>query len=139
MAGGLPESSCPRSSRASTAFCATRKTWMAGTSPAMTRRGVVCSSSPSHVHPGGERVLLDEVAAGLDQLAHQLGKDVVGLVDLLDLHLQERAGVDVERRLPQLARVHLAESLVALQRHAFAAGGGGGLEQADRAVDRRVL
>src|SRR5207237_6755943 len=41
----------------------------------------------SHVDAGRERVLLDELAARLDDVAHQLGEDVVGLVDLLDPHL----------------------------------------------------
>src|SRR6478672_465250 len=45
----------------------------------------------SHIHIGAERIILDEFAARLDHIAHQLGEDVVGLVDLLDPHLQERA------------------------------------------------
>src|SRR5262249_39067995 len=59
--------------------------------------------------------------------------------DFLDLHLQQRARVGVERRLPQLLGVHLAEALVALEREAFAAGAGDRLEQADRAMNRRLL
>src|SRR5262249_50746285 len=47
--------------------------------------------------------------------------------------------VGVERRLPQLLGVHLAEALVALQRDALAAGGGHRVEQIERPVDRRVL
>ena len=39
----------------------------------------------SHVHIGAERIVLDEFAARFDHVAHQLGEDVVGLVDLLDL------------------------------------------------------
>ena len=66
-------------------------------------------------------------------------KMYVGLVDLLDLHLQQRARVGVERGLPELLRVHLAQALVALQRDALAAGGDHRLEQADRAVDRGVF
>ena len=52
---------------------------------------------------------------GSTSIAHQLGEDIVGLVDLLDLHLQQRAFVGVERRFPELVRVHFAEALVALQ------------------------
>src|SRR4029077_3694081 len=40
---------------------------------------------------------------------------------------------------PQLARVHLAEALVALEREAFSPGVGYRLEQADGAVDHAVL
>ena len=58
----------------------------------------------SHVDVGAERIVLDEFAARLDHVAHQLGEDVVGLVDLLDLHLQQRARVGVERGFPELAR-----------------------------------
>jgi predicted nucleic acid-binding protein len=43
-----------------------------------------------HVDARRERVVLDEVAARLDQLAHQLGEDVVGVVDVL--HLQGTGG-----------------------------------------------
>ena len=39
----------------------------------------------------------------------------LGFVDLLHLHLQQRARVDVERGLPELLRVHLAQPFVALQ------------------------
>jgi hypothetical protein len=41
----------------------------------------------SHVDIGAKRVVLNELAPRLDHIAHQLGEDVVGLVDLLDLHL----------------------------------------------------
>jgi hypothetical protein len=41
----------------------------------------------SHIHIGAQRIVLDEFAARLDHVAHQLGEDVVGLVDLLDLDL----------------------------------------------------
>src|SRR2546422_129379 len=44
-----------------------------------------------------------------------------------------------ERAPPGLVRVHLARALVALQRDALAAGGGHRLEQADRAMDGRLL
>src|SRR5882724_2836849 len=90
---------------------------------------------PSHVDVGAERIILDEFAARLDHVTHQLGEDVVGLVDLLDLDLQERALVGVERGGPELFRIHLAEAFVALQRHALAAGVCHRLEQADRAMD----
>ena len=44
------------------------------------------------VEPRRELVL-DEFAARLDHVAHQLGEDVVGLVDLLDLDLYSNAAI----------------------------------------------
>ena len=57
----------------------------------------------------------------------------------LDLHLQQRARVEVERRLPELLRVHLAQTLVALQREALAAGRHHRVEQLARAVHHERL
>src|SRR6185437_3827325 len=90
-----------------------------------------------YVDVGGQRIVLDEFAAGFDHVAHQLGEDVVGLVDLLDLHLQQRASFGVERGFPELLRVHLAQAFVALQVESLAAGLGHGLEQVDGPVDGR--
>ena len=56
----------------------------------------------SHVQRGVQRVVLDEFAARLDHIAHQLGEQIVGLVGVLDLHLQQRARVLVQRGFPQL-------------------------------------
>src|ERR1700721_809759 len=89
----------------------------------------------SDVDVGAERIFLDEFAARLDHVAHQLGEDGVGLVDFLDLDLQQGALIGVQRGLPQLARVHLAEAFIALQLDALAAGAGHGLEQVNRPVD----
>lgn len=59
---------------------------MPGTSPGHDDR-------PSHpisdIDRRAQRMFLDEVAARLDHVAHQLGEDVVGLVDLFDLHLEQ--------------------------------------------------
>jgi hypothetical protein len=68
------------------------------------------SSHHARIHIGAERVVLDELAARLDHVAHQLGEDVVG-VNLLDL--QQRALVGIECGLPELARVNFAESFIA--------------------------
>src|SRR6476620_3099319 len=57
---------------------------------------------------------LDEVAAGLDPLAHELHEDVVRDPGGLDLDAQKRARRGVHRRLPELFGVHLAEALEAL-------------------------
>ena len=94
---------------------------------------------PSHVQVGDrERVLLDELAARLDDVAHQAREDLVGLAEVADLHLQQRAHVAVERGLPQLLGVHLAQPLVALHGDALAAGVVDGIEQRARAVHGRL-
>src|SRR6185437_15307524 len=49
------------------------------------------------------------------------------------------AGLAVERRLPELVLVHLAEALVALERHALAAGGVDRLEKLRGAGDNRRI
>src|SRR5579872_2241977 len=89
----------------------------------------------SHVHVGAQRIVLDEFAARFDQIAHQLGEDIVGLVDLLDFHLQQRTLVDIEGGFPELVRVHLAETFVALQLDALAPGVRDRLEQTDGAMN----
>jgi hypothetical protein len=63
-----------------------------------------------------QRILLDELAARLDHVAHQLGEDRVGDIGLVDLHHQHRAVLRIERGFPELLGVHLAETLVALDR-----------------------
>src|SRR3712207_1889114 len=93
----------------------------------------------SHVEVGDrEGVLLDELAARLDDVAHELDEQPVGVGRVLHLHLQERAHVAVEGRLPELLRRHLAEAFVALQLQALAAEGHDGVEQGQRAVDERL-
>src|SRR5712672_440983 len=72
---------------------------------------------PSHVQIDDvERIVLDEFAPRLHQLAHQLGEEIVRLVRMLDFHLQQRAGILIQRGLPQLVGVHLAQAFIALQR-----------------------
>ena len=55
-----------------------------------------------------ERVLLDELAARLHDLAHEGGEDLVRLLGVLDLHQPQDPHVRVEGRLPELLGVHLA-------------------------------
>src|SRR3954451_22641722 len=62
------------------------------------------------------RVLLDEGAPRLDVLTHEDGEDLVRLGGVVERDLQQRAGALVHRRLAELLVVHLAESLVALDR-----------------------
>ena len=45
----------------------------------------------SDVDGRAQRIVLDEFASRLDHVAHQLSEDVVGFVDFLDLHLQQRS------------------------------------------------
>src|SRR5262249_61637561 len=79
---------------------------------------------PSDVEvPHVERVLLDELPSRLDLVSHQGGEDLVGLVRVLDLHLEQCARLGIHGRLPELRRVHLAETLVALNLEALARGG----------------
>ncbi len=42
-----------------------------------------------------QRIGLNELAPWLDNVAHELGKQIVGLGHVFDLHLQERARVGV--------------------------------------------
>ena len=60
----------------------------------------------------------DEFAARFHVLAHERVEQPVGVDGLLDPDLKQRPPVGVHRRLPQLVGVHLAETLVPLQRGA---------------------
>src|SRR5262245_11935098 len=62
-----------------------------------------------------QRVLLDEIAAGFDGIAHEDGEHLVGADGIFHGDLEERARLRVHRRLPELLRIHLAEALVALE------------------------
>src|SRR5450759_826150 len=57
---------------------------------------------------------LDEVLAGLHPLAHQHREDLVRDGRVLDLHFEQRPGLRVHRRVPELVGVHLAQTLEAL-------------------------
>src|SRR5262245_58977851 len=69
--------------------------------------------------PNLQRVRLDEIPPGLDLVSHEDGEDLVGFDVVLDLNPEEPALRGVHRGLPELRRVHLAETLVALDRQAF--------------------
>src|SRR5262245_60399893 len=89
----------------------------------------------SHV----ERVLLDELPPRLHLVSHQGGEDLVGLVRVLDLHLEQRARPGIHGGLPELRRVHLAETLVALDFEALARGGHDAIDGAAYAEERLRL
>src|SRR6185503_3327987 len=69
--------------------------------------------------PDVQRVLVDEVAARIDGVTHQHREDLVGLDRVLDLHLPQDPLRGIHRGLPELVRVHLAETLVALDLEAL--------------------
>src|SRR5690242_356821 len=73
-------------------------------------RGAVSDVQVHHF----EGVLLDEAAAPLHLVPHEQVEDLLGGLDVLELHLEQGALVGIERRLPELLGVHLAEALVAL-------------------------
>src|SRR3954470_6880582 len=70
-----------------------------------------------------EGVVLDELAARLDLVAHQGREHQVGFRVVLRLDLEQRADARVHRCHPELLGVHLAQALVAPDRDALAAGG----------------
>jgi hypothetical protein len=59
-------------------------------------------------------VLLDEFPAGLYIVTHQSGEHLISQKSILDGHLQHPPRFWVHRRFPELFRVHLAETFVAL-------------------------
>src|SRR6185295_6006185 len=86
-----------------------------------------------------QRIVLDEVAARLDHVAHQGGEDLVGLVGVVYLDLQQGARLRIERGFPKLVGIHLAQPLVALDCDAFAARFQHCGEERGRRRDRRFL
>src|SRR5438270_4102362 len=94
----------------------------------------------SHVEVGdGEGVGLDEFAARLDEIAHQGREGFLGEVFVADPHLQQRARLWVERRLPQLVGVHLAEAFVAVDLDPPAAQLHDGFDETGRTDDAVFL
>src|SRR5438132_8352360 len=60
-----------------------------------------------------QRMLLNKVPPRLDLFAHQRAEHLVGLEGVVELDLQHRPLGGVERRLPELVGVHLAQALEA--------------------------
>src|SRR5215472_4974832 len=67
------------------------------------------------------RVALDERAPGLDVLAHQHAEQLISLSRVVERYLLQHPAGRVHRGVPQLGRVHLAQSLEPL--HATARPG----------------
>src|SRR5690606_31502066 len=63
-------------------------------------------------HP--QRVVLDELAARFDHVTHQGREDLVGGDRVLDPHAQQAPCFRVDRGVPELLGVHLAQALEAL-------------------------
>ena len=61
-----------------------------------------------------QRVFLDELAAALDVFAHEHAEHPLGLGGFVEGDAEEDADARVERRLPELLGVHLAQPFEAL-------------------------
>ena len=61
-----------------------------------------------------QRVVFDEFTPRFDLVAHEDGEDAVGFDGVFDADLEHGAFFGVDRRFPELFRVHLAKALVTL-------------------------
>src|ERR671915_2543545 len=59
-------------------------------------------------------VLLDEYPARFDLVAHQSLEEKIGLNRVLHLDFENSPRLRIHRRLPELIRIHLAKTFVAL-------------------------
>ena len=75
-------------------------------------------------------MLLDELAAGFDLVAHEDAEEVVGAADVFHADLQQRAVGGVEGGFAELFGVHFAEAFEAGDLQALFAGGADGGGQA---------
>src|SRR6266545_2342308 len=64
-----------------------------------------------------EGVPFDELAPRLHGVAHEDGEDLVGAHRVIHGHPEQRARLRIHGGFPELLGVHLAQSLVALERH----------------------
>src|SRR5712692_9896709 len=64
-------------------------------------------------------VLLNKITPRRDLVAHEDGEDVLDAGDVLELDLEQHAGLWVHRGLPELAGVHFAKTFVALEAAPF--------------------
>ena len=72
---------------------------------------VLCALS---VNVGVSGILLYELASWLHIVAHKHGEYLVGLGSILYRNLLEQSALGVHGRFPQLLRVHLSKTFVAL-------------------------
>lgn len=61
-----------------------------------------------------EGVLFNKLSSRFHLIAHKDGEDAVGFDGAVDTYLEERARFRIERRQPQLLRIHLAETFITL-------------------------
>jgi len=82
-----------------------------------------------------QRIPDNEVPPWFNHVAHKRREDLRRVLDIADPHLQQRPDLRVERSLPKLFGVHLAQALEALNRKALAALGQDAVEGGGRAGD----
>src|SRR5256885_8595958 len=70
-----------------------------------------------------EGVVFDELPARFDLITHERGEHQVCFGVIFGTHLQQGADGWIHRRFPELLWVHLAETLVAVDRDALLSGG----------------
>ena len=106
--------------------CSAREQVFTGTADVPIRfrpKGDVCGRDVRdpgelYVQRGVQGVVLDELAAGLDDFAHEFGKEIVGFVGVLHLDEEERARVEraadlssvqatIHARLEEAAETHM--------------------------------
>ena len=85
-----------------------------------------------------ECVVFDELAPRLDLITHQRREHLIGLGVILGADLQQRPVLRIHRRRPQGIRVHFAETLVAIDRDALAAGIDEEVDEGIDAIQRDV-
>jgi hypothetical protein len=78
---------------------------------------------------------LDEFATGFYDIAHQFGENVIRIGKIVNFDLQQGARLWVKGCLPQLAWVHLTQTLIALQGQALFTFRQNGIQQLGRAMD----
>src|SRR6185295_14853187 len=108
-AGSRPSSSNSPTGKSGSSFSpAHRKKSPKGRARSKKNRKSPSRKRPLHVEvPHAERVRLDERAARLDFVAHQLGEDLVGGDAVLDLHLEQAPHAGIHGGLPELLGIHL--------------------------------
>ena len=67
-------------------------------------------------------MLLDKLLAGLNLIAHKLTYHTFCLSRIFDAHLEHSTGRGLHGGFPELLGVHLAQTLVTLQRNAVSIG-----------------
>ncbi|KPP82062.1 MAG: hypothetical protein HLUCCA04_04870 [Oceanicaulis sp. HLUCCA04] len=93
------------------------------------------SETPLRIHLGFEGELLDELAARLHHIAHQLGEEIISRVGFLHRDPEKRARIRIERGFPELAGIHLSKTFIALDFHPLGTGLDDSVHQLPRTVN----